>query len=139
MFRSFSRMLATAAIGSLLILPAVGAIDEAEFANLMKQAGKLNGATKKAIDAGDGATITANAAEYSRIAKPVADFYKAKHVADAVEFANTMDSSAQKLAAAGKAGNMADAGAAFQAVTGTCAGCHNAHRIKNADGTYGFK
>jgi mono/diheme cytochrome c family protein len=66
-------------------------------------------------------------------------FWTEKKVEDALQIATNGAKAAADLEAAVKAKDDAAIATAGAAATGTCAGCHMAHRVRNDDGTYEIK
>jgi predicted short-subunit dehydrogenase-like oxidoreductase (DUF2520 family) len=115
-------------------------LDDAAFQKLMKQSGGLNGATKKALDAGDASIAAKNAAEYEKIFADIAAYYtEIRMNPDAVEISKKLQTHAKSLAAHSQANDLDTAKTDFAQLTSQCGACHNQYRVKNEDGTYGFK
>src|SRR5215471_18161016 len=66
-------------------------------------------------------------------------FWTEKKVEDALQISRNGAKAAADLEAAVKAKDDAAIATAAAAATGTCAGCHMAHRVRNDDGTYEIK
>ncbi len=67
------------------------------------------------------------------------NFWRQRDDKDAVKWAQQGKAASVQLAAAAHAGDAAQAAAAFKFIEATCTSCHEAHRVKLADGTYAFK
>ncbi len=67
------------------------------------------------------------------------DFWTEKKVEDAMTFAKNALKGATDLEAAAKASNEEGVATAARAVSGSCQGCHMAHRARLADGSYAIK
>ena len=67
------------------------------------------------------------------------DFWTAKKVEDATNFAKNAVKAATDLETAAKASNEEGVAAAARAVSGSCQGCHMAHRQRMPDGSYEIK
>ena len=67
------------------------------------------------------------------------DFWTAKKVEDATNFAKNALKAATDLETAAKASNEEGVAAAARAVSGSCQGCHTAHRQRMPDGSYEIK
>jgi len=67
------------------------------------------------------------------------DFWTAKKVEDATNFAKNAVKAATDLETAAKASNEEGVAAAARAVSGSCQVCHMAHRQRMPDGSYEIK
>ena len=67
------------------------------------------------------------------------DFWTAKKVEDATTFAKNALKAATDLETAAKASNEEGVTTAARAVSGSCQGCHTAHRQRMPDGSYEIK
>ncbi len=111
-----------------------------DFQTAMKGAAAAVGRVKKNVDAKANADdIAKDAEEAAQDFRKMDGYWKQKQAEDALELSKAAFGAAMGLSKAAKAGNMDEAAAQFKALTGTCAGCHKAHREKAADGSYSIK
>ena len=99
--------------------------DLAKFQPIMKAAAGANGATRKAVGAGDVAEAAAKAKEMSAAFDQIAAFFKAKGKDDAVGFAEGASAVGKAIAAAT---TKEDQAAAVAKLGGNCQGCHKVYR-----------
>ena len=66
-------------------------------------------------------------------------YWKMKGANDAVGFAHNVVMDAEKVRAAAAAGNKDGALAAADSLRANCGSCHEAHRVRNADGNWQIK
>jgi mono/diheme cytochrome c family protein len=92
------------------------------------------GSLRKNIEAKNGNAATADAKELQEVFQKVHDFWKAKNIPDAMRFSLAAQGGFQQVATAAAGGNFDAASAQMKETMANCAGCHNAHREKTADG-----
>ncbi len=110
--------------------------DEAALRAAMKSIQPAHGALGKKIAAKD-ATAAADAKQLVSLFGASTKFAKAKKWEDGMGFNKTAISSYKAIAKAAMAGKWDEASKAHQDASGTCKGCHSAHRgPKGADGVY---
>jgi hypothetical protein len=109
------------------------------YVKLMKEAGANVQAIRQNIEAKNFESLATGAASMKTIFASAEQFWAARKVKDAVEFAQLAQQAAADLETAAKAGNGEGLAAASKALTGTCASCHTAHRDRLPDGTYEIK
>ena len=112
--------------------------DEAEFASWMKSAGSELGVLRKS-ESKSGPEVAASAQKLSGIYEQMTNYFAKRNVGDAVKWSQDGKAAADELAVAAKAGDAEKSAAAFKTLGGTCQACHQAHREKQADGSYKFK
>src|SRR5881628_156298 len=100
-----------------------------DFQTAMKGAAAACGRVKKNVEAKANAEDMAkDAEEAAQNFHKMGDYFKEKHTDDALEMCKQAFSAATGVSKAAKAGNMDEAAAQFKTLSGTCAGCHKAHR-----------
>ena len=113
--------------------------DEAALRAAMKSIQPAHGALGKKIAAKD-ATAAADAKQLVSLFGASAKFAKAKKWEDGMGFNKTAIASYKAVAKAAMAGKWDEASKAHQEASGTCKGCHSAHRgPKGADGVFPIK
>ena len=111
-----------------------------DFQTAMKGAAAAIGKVKKNVDAKTNAEDMAkDAEEVAQNFRKMGGYWKQKQADDAMQLCREAFGAAMGISKAAKAGNMDEAATQFKALTGTCAGCHKAHRDKAADGSYSIK
>jgi cytochrome c556 len=121
---------------SAAVLPLV-AQEGRPFSQIMKEVNGSVGEVKKAFEDGNKEAVAGGGQKLEALFKEVEVFFTQKSAADAVEFAKNVQASAKELLSEATSGTKAGAQAAFAKVTGSCKGCHDAHREKTPEG--GFK
>jgi cytochrome c556 len=86
-----------------------------------------------------GPEAVAHAEKISAAYENMVGFWKQRNADDAVKLSEDGKAAAVQLAAAAKAENVEEAGAAFGKVGGTCMPCHAAHRVRSPEGKYSIK
>jgi len=127
-------MLKAIAIPGLLALGlavCVVAQTEADYPGYMKDVAATKQKVTKGIAAKQNADVATDASHLSDVFKQVGAFWTARNTPDAVAFAKTAETAASDISAAAKAGDDAKMASSLQALNGTCAGCHMAHRDGN--------
>ena len=94
--------------------------DDAEYQTWMKS---VSPSVRAIRNASDDAAAKPEATKLAETFDKVAGFWKAKHVDDAVKFAETARDAAKDIAS-----GTGDKAANLQKIQGTCQGCHSAHR-----------
>ena len=123
---------------ALALLPLLQAQDDADFQKEMKVIDEHAGVLRKM----PARTVPEAAERADKIAALYGNmktFWAKRNVSDAVKFSEDGQTAAVQLASAAKAADGEKAEAAFKALSGTCRGCHTAHREKLPDGTYKIK
>jgi hypothetical protein len=111
---------------------------EADYPGLMKDIAATRGKITKGIAAKQNAEVATDAAHLAGVFKQVGAFWTSRNTADAIALAKTAETAANDLSAAAKAGDEAKMQSSLQAVNGTCAGCHMAHR-EGSPGSFKIK
>ncbi len=113
--------------------------DEDAYKSLMKATPPAVGGVRKNLEAKSMDAVVEDAKKLEHIFGESAEFWTKKGGADAVGWSKDAQAAASKVASAAAAGDAEGAAAAFKGVTGSCKGCHEAHREKLADGSYKIK
>jgi cytochrome c556 len=113
--------------------------DEDAYKGWMKAAPAAVGGIRKNLEAKSLDAVVVDAKKLEDIFGQSAEFWTKKGGADAAGWSKDAQAAAAKVASAAAAGDADGAAAAFKAVTGSCKGCHDAHREKVADGSYKIK
>ena len=108
--------------------------EEADYQKWMKTTGATAGSLTKNLAAKNGEGATADAKKLQETFQQVHDFWHKKGVNDARQFAMDASSGFKEVGELASAGKFDDASAAQKKTMTNCAGCHNAHREKTADG-----
>lgn len=132
------KQLAVLAILSLLVTGALMA-NHHTYVKAMKAVGGATGATGKALEAGDMDTVKKNAAVMARNFTIMAAWWEGRGSSSAFGMSEAAAKAAVDLRKAANSGDATAAKAAFEQVRGSCKSCHTAHRVKNDDGSWGFK
>lgn len=106
---------------------------------LMKDINAAAGELRTHSQAKDYDAIAADAAKLKPLFADVEKFWTARKADDAIEFAKTGAKGAADLETAAKTKNEEGVTAAAKAVSGTCQGCHTAHRERLPDGSSEIK
>jgi hypothetical protein len=107
---------------------------------IMKEIGASVGSVKKAFDGKPDKQVVADAGEkLAKLFKETEMFFEKRGTADAVESSKNAVMASKELHTQAMSGTKASAQEAFGKVTGSCKGCHEAHREKLSDGTYKIK
>ena len=125
---------------SALVLPIV-AQEGRPFSQVMKEIGGSVGEVKKAFDGqGNKEAVASGGEKLEGLFKEVQVFFVKRGGADdAVESAKNAQAAAKELATEATSGTKPGAQAAFAKVSGSCKGCHEAHREKLPEGGYKIK
>ena len=125
---------------SLFCLPLV-AQEGRPFPQIMKEVGGAVGEVQKNFEGqGNKEAVASGAEKLERLFKEVEVFFaKRGGAADAVEFAKISQSAARELLGEATSGTKPGAQAAFAKVSGSCQGCHDAHRESLPEGGYKIK
>jgi cytochrome c556 len=110
-----------------------------EFQSIMKSNGAAAGALRMHVMAKDYDAIAADAATLEGNFAKIEAFWTAKKVDDAIGFAKAGARGAADLESAAKAKNDERIAAASMMTTGSCGGCHMAHRERLPDMTFEIK
>jgi cytochrome c556 len=113
--------------------------DDDAYKALMKSLPPAVGGMRKNLEAKDHAAVAAEAKKVETAFGQSAEYWTKKGVTDAAGWSKDAQAAAAKVAAAATAGDAEGATAALKGVTGSCKGCHDAHREKAADGSYKIK
>jgi cytochrome c556 len=84
-------------------------------------------------------TVKKNANALNRNFTIMAAWWEGRGSADAFKMADMAAKASAKLRKAANDGDAAAAQAAMGEIRGSCKSCHTAHRVKNDDGSWGFK
>jgi cytochrome c556 len=130
----------TLSLSLILGLCSLGfAQDEDAYKSWMKATPGHVGGIRKNLEAKAHDAVVTDAKKLENIFGQSAEFWTKKGVSDAAGWSKDAQAAAAKLATAAAAGDADGAAAAFKSVTGSCKGCHEAHRDKLADGSYKLK
>ncbi len=123
-------------VGAMYVSPSAQAkkVSDEDYFKLMKQVQTSWGSFNKNNKGMQHDAAAKDAAALVPVFKDVQVYWEAKKIDDAVGFSKQAVSGLEALAKAGS--DMEAIAAAQKTVQSTCAGCHTAHRDKNADGTY---
>ena len=135
MHRKFSVALA---VLSLIVTGALFA-NHHTYVKAMKGAAAVAGPTGKALEAGDMDTVKKNANTMARNFTIMAAWWEGRGSSSAFKMADMAAKASVDLRKAANSGDAAAAKAAFGEIRGSCKSCHTAHRVKNDDGSWGFK
>lgn len=124
--------------GAACALMLYAAADEAKYRENMKQIGPTCSGLGKKIAAKD-ESASADAKKLAGWFEEVHNFWKEKKAGDAMAFSITASDQFKLIARETASGNWDAAGESFKRATATCAGCHQAHREKAADGSWKIK
>ncbi len=113
--------------------------DEDAYKGLMKATPPAVGGIRKNLEAKALDAVVGDAKKLEHIFGESAEFWTKKGGSDAAGWSKDAQAAAAKVASAAAAGDAEGAAAAFKGVTGSCKGCHEAHREKLADGSYKIK
>lgn len=123
---------------SLALAVSLVAQDDAAFQKNMK-AVDAHAKALRGMSARTGAEAAENAEKLAGLYGEMKGFWAKRNAADAVQSSEDGRMAATQLASAAKAGDAEKAETSFKALSGTCRGCHMAHREKLPDGTYKIK
>jgi cytochrome c556 len=112
---------------------------DADYQAAMKGAAGAVGRLKKDIDAKSAEDAAKDAQEVAANYRKMGGYWKAHSVDDAMDLCKAGFAAANAVSKAAAAGNMDEAAAQFKTLTGTCGGCHKAHRDKAPDGSFIIK
>lgn len=132
------KYLVFAALVSLFVAGALFA-NHHTYVNAMKAVGGAMGPTGKALEGGDMDAVKKNANTLARNFTIMAAWWEGHGSSSAFKMADAAAKSAVSLRRAANQGDAAAAKAAFGEIRGSCKSCHTAHRVKNDDGSWGFK
>ena len=126
----------------VLALAVCGAVFAAEtfeeYQTAMRAGAGANGEMRKLLES----DLTAAAAAAERVKTAFGEleaYWTAKGANDAVTFAHNVVTAAEQVRAAAAAGNKDAAVAASQSIGANCGSCHEAHRVRGADGSFQIK
>lgn len=132
------KMLLTA-VGACLLMTSALVANHHHFVGAMKGVAKHMKPTNVAIESGDMDTVKENAEALAKNFAIMAAWWEGRGTDSAWKIADTAHEGAMELHSAADAGDAAAAKAAMGKIGGTCKSCHMAHRVKNDDGSFGFK
>src|SRR3954468_23929215 len=112
--------------------------DDAFRAGMKALPGSVGG-MRKNLEAKSNDAVVADAKKVEAIFGQSAEYWTKKGVTDAAGWSKDAQAAAAKVASTAAAGDTEGATAALKGVTGSCKGCHEAHREKADDGSYKFK
>ena len=113
--------------------------DDAAFEPLMERGSQMMGSLGVSLKEKDGPASVEAAKQAVAAFADIYTFFEKKNITDAMQFAKGVQdgfTQAGELAAAGK---LEEALAKYQVTRTNCDGCHRAHRVRNADGSYSIK
>ena len=114
--------------------------DEAAYKTWMKSLPGTMTEMNKNAKAGDWKAVAPDAKKAEEVFTQSAAFWTKRGGGDdAAGWSKDAAAAAAKLSAAASSGDAAGAEAGLKAVSGSCRGCHTAHREKAEDGSYKFK
>jgi uncharacterized protein YcnI len=114
-------------------------MSDADFSKAMKDINPTFMSLQRANASMDHGQGVKDAEKLSALFKDVQGYFEAKKVDDAVAFAKSAVAAADATVKASEVMDMTSLTASQQKLTAACAGCHMAHRTRNADGTYSMK
>jgi cytochrome c556 len=130
----------TALLSLFLGVSAIGwAQDDEALKGWMKATAGAVGSIKKNLEAKSNDAVVTDAKKLEGLFANGAEYWTKKNVNDAAGWSKEAQTAAGKVAIAAAAGDTDGATAALKGVTGSCKGCHEAHRDKLADGSYKIK
>jgi hypothetical protein len=109
------------------------------YVKLMKDTNTAAQALRGHVEAKDYGAIAADAMTLKKLFADTEAFWAARKTEDAIGISKTGANAAADLETAAKAQNDEGVTTAAKAVTGTCTGCHTAHRERLPDGTSEIK
>jgi hypothetical protein len=118
----------------LALVAVVCSAQDDDYKTWMKTIAATSGSLRKNVDAKAGPEAAADAEKLAGAFKDVQSYWAKNHTSDAETFAKSGHDAAMDLAKAAKAGSWDEAAADVKTITGTCGGCHTAHRERAADG-----
>ncbi|MBI3895373.1 MAG: hypothetical protein HY313_05535 [Acidobacteria bacterium] len=113
--------------------------DEAEYPNWMKTVSATASSLGKNLEAKSGDAAAADAQKLQEVFGQVKAFWEKRNVSDATQFATNAQSGFHEIGQLAAGGKFEEASAALTKVRENCAGCHNAHRERQTDGTFKIK
>ncbi len=125
--------------GSCLLLASALHADHHRYVTAMKAIAGGMKPTNVALGSGDMATVKANAEGLASNFAVLAGWWEGRGSDAAAKLADEAKGAAEALGKAAAANNADGAKAAMGTLGGTCKSCHTAHRVKNADDSWGFK
>jgi cytochrome c556 len=114
------------------------ATTDAEYVTAMRAGASANAEMRKLIESDLGGAAAA-ADKVKAAFGELEAYWKMKGANDAVGFAHNVVTEAEKVRAAAAAGNKEGALAAADSLRTNCGSCHEAHRVKAADGSWQIK
>ena len=126
-------------MGVSLVAMAVFAQDDRPFSQVMKEIGGATGQVKKAFESGAKEEVASGGEKLQSLFKEVEVFFTKRAAADAIESAKSAQAAAKELNSEAVSGTKHGAEAAFAKISGSCKGCHDAHREKLPEGGYKIK
>jgi uncharacterized protein YcnI len=112
---------------------------DADFSKAMKDINPTFMSLTRANASMDHGQGIKDAEKLSALFKDVQAYFEAKKVDDAVAFAKSAVAAADATVKASEVMDMTSLTSQQQKLTAACAGCHMAHRTRNADNTYSMK
>lgn len=119
--------------------PAAKVWSDAELDKLMKDIGATVGTLRKSVDGQNLEMAKEQAEKMESLFESVDDFFMARNVKDAAEWADDAAEHADRVEDAIDAKDFAKAAESLKMLQSTCAGCHGKYRDKGPDGTYRIK
>jgi uncharacterized protein YcnI len=135
---------AVAAPAAMAVMPSqAGAMkmpmSDADYSKAMKDINTAFMSLQRANASMDHGQGVKDAEKLSALFKDVQAYFEAKKVDDAVAFAKSAVAAADATVKASEVMDMTSLTSSQQKLTAACAGCHMAHRTRNADNTYSMK
>ena len=132
------------ALGLLLFVVFVGGAvraqnPPAEYQGWMKSNAATMADLNKNLAAKAAAPIATDIRTLRENLAKIAIYWRVRNVDDGPKFALDADNALAKIAQAAAAGRFDEASAAVKTVQANCAGCHMAHQVKAADGSFTIK
>ncbi len=113
--------------------------DDEAMKGWMKATAGTVGSLRKNLEAKTNDAAVTDAKKLEDLFGNSVEYWTKKGVSDASGWAKDAQTAAAKVATAAAAGDTDAGTAAMKGVTGSCKGCHEAHREKAADGSFKIK
>ena len=113
--------------------------NDADLDKLMKEVGATLGVLRKSIDGQNAEMVKTNADKMESLFEEVDDFWNARNVDDAQDWADDAAEHADHIEDAADAKDFAKAGEHMKLMQAMCAQCHAKYRDKGPDGQYRIK
>jgi cytochrome c556 len=113
--------------------------DDEKLSAIMKQVSPAATALRAAATASDATAAKEKTAELKKLFTDAQSVFQGRNIMTAVIFSSDAIKYVDAADAAAAAGRWPDVVAAAASLTQTCTTCHNAHRVRQDDGTYRLK